>query len=167
MHRRPRTIGVLTLVLSAAVVITRARADEFTAGKTWKPLKVPGTGYYPRSVQAADGRIFVFGHVGGDDAYGKVDQSIVMDSFLTLALSDNGVGCRQTVRRRTVSRGSACSWTRQSSALNSGESSYGLMIPYHTAYASISRTTSPYGTSGTGRLRRSLSVVCGSMPSRW
>ena len=23
----------------------------------------------------------VFGHVGGDDAYGKVDQSIVMDSF--------------------------------------------------------------------------------------
>ena len=51
------------------------------AGKTWHRLKVPGTGYYPRSVQAADGRIFVFGHVGGDNAYGKVDQSIVMDSF--------------------------------------------------------------------------------------
>ncbi|MBI1915441.1 MAG: exo-alpha-sialidase [Planctomycetes bacterium] len=51
------------------------------AGKSWHPLKVPGTAYYPRSVQAADGRIFVFGHVGGDDAYGKVDQSIVMDSF--------------------------------------------------------------------------------------
>jgi hypothetical protein len=50
-------------------------------GKTWKPLKVPATAYYPRSVQAADGRIFVFGHIGGDDAYGKVDQSIVMDSF--------------------------------------------------------------------------------------
>ena len=32
-------------------------------------------------MQAADGRIFVFGHVGGDDAYGKSDQSIVMDSF--------------------------------------------------------------------------------------
>jgi len=45
-------------------------------------LKVPGTVYsYPRSVQAADGHIFVFGHVGGDNAYGKVDQSIVMDSF--------------------------------------------------------------------------------------
>jgi len=36
---------------------------------------------HPRSVQAADGRIFVFGHVGGDDAYVKVDQSIVMNSF--------------------------------------------------------------------------------------
>jgi hypothetical protein len=32
-------------------------------------------------VQSADGRIFVFGHLGGDDEYGKVDQSIVMDSF--------------------------------------------------------------------------------------
>jgi hypothetical protein len=50
-------------------------------GKSWHGLKVPGTAYYPRSVQAADGRIFVFGHVGGDDAYGKSDQSIVMDSF--------------------------------------------------------------------------------------
>lgn len=52
------------------------------AGQNWKPLKqVPGTAYYPRSVQMADGRIVVFGHVGGDDAYGKADQSIVMDSF--------------------------------------------------------------------------------------
>jgi len=51
------------------------------AGQTWHPLDVPGTAYYPRSVQTKDGRIFVFGHVGGDDAYGKVDQSIVMDSF--------------------------------------------------------------------------------------
>jgi hypothetical protein len=50
------------------------------AGKTWQ-LLVKGSAYYPRSVQAADGRIFVFGHIGGDDAYGKVDQSIVMDSF--------------------------------------------------------------------------------------
>ena len=51
------------------------------AGRTWHKLDVPGTAYYPRAVQAADGRIFVFGHVGGDDAYGKSDQSIVMDSF--------------------------------------------------------------------------------------
>ncbi len=51
------------------------------AGKTWQKLDVPGSAYYPRSVQAKDGRIFFFGHVGGDDAYGKVDQSIVMDSF--------------------------------------------------------------------------------------
>lgn len=51
------------------------------AGKTWQKLDVPGTAYYPRAVQAADGEIFVFGHVGGDDAYGKSDQSIVMDRF--------------------------------------------------------------------------------------
>jgi photosystem II stability/assembly factor-like uncharacterized protein len=51
------------------------------AGKSWHKLDVPGTAYYPRAVQATDGRILVFGHVGGDDAYGKVDQSIVMDSF--------------------------------------------------------------------------------------
>lgn len=51
------------------------------AGKTWHKLEVPGTAYYPHAVQSTDGRIFVFGHVGGDDAYGKVDQSIVMDSF--------------------------------------------------------------------------------------
>ena len=51
------------------------------AGKTWKPLEVPGTAYYPRSVQADDGQIFVFGHASGDNAYGSVDQSIVMDSF--------------------------------------------------------------------------------------
>lgn len=51
------------------------------AGKTWHKLDLPETAYYPRAVQAADGMIFVFGHVGGDDAYGKSDQSIVMDSF--------------------------------------------------------------------------------------
>lgn len=51
------------------------------AGKSWHKLDLPGIAYYPRSVQAQDGRIFVFGHVGGDDAYGRSDQSIVMDSF--------------------------------------------------------------------------------------
>ena len=51
------------------------------AGKSWQQLDVPGSGYYPRSVQAPDGRILVFAHVGGDNAYGAVDQSIVMDSF--------------------------------------------------------------------------------------
>jgi hypothetical protein len=58
------------------------------AGQTWNDLKIPGTAYYPRSVQTADGRIFVFGHVGGDDAYGKVDQSIVMNSFHLVRKSD-------------------------------------------------------------------------------
>lgn len=51
------------------------------AGQTWHKLDVPGAAYYPRSVQTKDGRIVVVGHVGGDDAYGKADQSIVMDSF--------------------------------------------------------------------------------------
>jgi hypothetical protein len=51
------------------------------AGETWHRLSIPGSQYYPRSVQVADGRILVFAHVGGDDPYGKVDQSIVMDSF--------------------------------------------------------------------------------------
>jgi hypothetical protein len=51
------------------------------AGKSWHKLDVPGTAYYPHSVQTRDGRILVFGHIGRDDAYGSVDQSIVMDSF--------------------------------------------------------------------------------------
>lgn len=55
------------------------------AGQNWNKLNVPGTAYYPRSVQSKDGRVFVFGHVGGDDAYGKRDQSIVMDSFRLVA----------------------------------------------------------------------------------
>jgi len=50
-------------------------------GKSWHKLDIPGTAYYPHAVQARDGRILVFGHVGGDNAYGSVDQSIVMDSF--------------------------------------------------------------------------------------
>ena len=51
------------------------------AGRSWHQLNVPGTAYYPRSVQTRDGTIFVFGHIGSDDAYGKVDQAIVMDRF--------------------------------------------------------------------------------------
>ncbi len=50
-------------------------------GKNWTKLEVPGTGYYPRGVQADDGRILIFGHAGNDDPYGRVDQSIVMNSF--------------------------------------------------------------------------------------
>lgn len=29
----------------------------------------------------ADGSVLVVGHTGGDDAYGRTDQSIVMDRF--------------------------------------------------------------------------------------
>ncbi len=66
------------------------------AGQTWHKLDVPGTAYYPRSVQTEDGRIFVFGHVGGDDAYGKADQSIVMDSF-RLAQHDIAITDRKSL----------------------------------------------------------------------
>ncbi|NQT12216.1 MAG: exo-alpha-sialidase [Planctomycetes bacterium] len=52
------------------------------AGRTWRRLEgAPPTRYYPRSVQAEDGRIYIFAHVGGDNPYGSVDQSIVMDRF--------------------------------------------------------------------------------------
>jgi hypothetical protein len=58
-------------------------------GATWTPLPFPAQGgsfgyspyYYPRAVQAPDGSIVVFSHVGDDDPYGGVDQSIVMDRF--------------------------------------------------------------------------------------
>ena len=71
-------------------------------------MKVPGTAYYPRSVQTKDGRIFVIGHVGGDDAYGKVDQSTVMDSF-RLAQHDSNPkrerGAGQKEQERSDDRG--------------------------------------------------------------
>ncbi|MCC6796907.1 MAG: exo-alpha-sialidase [Candidatus Hydrogenedentes bacterium] len=51
------------------------------AGESWQMLDVPGTAYYPRAIQMPDGQILVFAHVGSDDPYGAVDQSIVMDSF--------------------------------------------------------------------------------------
>ena len=59
-------------------------------GRRWRP-RVPPRGwgrssgyrseYYPRAVQAADGTIHVFSHVGADDPYGAEDQSIVEDRF--------------------------------------------------------------------------------------
>jgi hypothetical protein len=50
--------------------------------------------HYPRSVQTEDGRIYGFGHIGSDNAYGSVDQAIVMDTFrLTEAgAGDDGAG---------------------------------------------------------------------------
>jgi hypothetical protein len=50
-------------------------------GANWTKLKVPGTAYYPSAVQLENGVILVVSHVGSDDAYGKVDQSIVLDTF--------------------------------------------------------------------------------------
>ncbi|MBU4399440.1 MAG: glycoside hydrolase, partial [Planctomycetes bacterium] len=50
-------------------------------GKTWTRLDIPGTPYYPRALQLKDGTILCVGHVGGDDAYGTVDQSIRQQTF--------------------------------------------------------------------------------------
>jgi hypothetical protein len=67
------------LILHIATSGIDATAD---AGKTWRPL--PGakpSAYYSRSLQDADGQVYIFSHIGGDDAYGAVDQSIRMDTF--------------------------------------------------------------------------------------
>lgn len=64
------------------------------AGATWKKLNLCDQSkplrscYYPRSVQAKDGRIFVFSHRGGDNAYGQYDQAIVMDVFHLAKIRD-------------------------------------------------------------------------------
>jgi hypothetical protein len=50
-------------------------------GKTWKKLALPGSPYYPQATQLRDGRILIVGHVGSDDVYGKVNQSIVQQTF--------------------------------------------------------------------------------------
>ncbi|MCX6381444.1 MAG: sialidase family protein [Armatimonadetes bacterium] len=50
-------------------------------GATWTKLAVPGTAYYPSAIQMDNGLILVVSHVGSDDAYGKGDQSIVLDVF--------------------------------------------------------------------------------------
>jgi hypothetical protein len=55
-------------------------------GRSWRRLPFSRgekyrSGYYPRAVQADDGTISVFSHVGGDDGYGTRDQSITLDEF--------------------------------------------------------------------------------------
>lgn len=50
-------------------------------GATWTQLDAPGTHYYPVALQREDGLILAVSHVGSDDPYGKVDQSIVLDTF--------------------------------------------------------------------------------------
>lgn len=66
------------------------------AGQHWFPVNFPGldksfrpreaptslaTLYYPRSLQMSAGTICVFAHRGWDNAFGQVDQSVVMDTF--------------------------------------------------------------------------------------
>jgi hypothetical protein len=49
--------------------------------ETWTKLNLSGSPYYPRAIQLKDGSVLVVGHVGGDDEYGKVDQTIVAQKF--------------------------------------------------------------------------------------
>jgi hypothetical protein len=50
-------------------------------GKTWTPLDIPGTAYYPKAVRVKEGKFVVVGHIGSDDQYGTVDQSIKEQTF--------------------------------------------------------------------------------------
>ena len=64
-------------------------------GKTWTRLDIPGTPYYPKALQLQDGAIVVLGHVGSDDKYGTVDQSIKQQTF---RLRVSGIEQRATGR---------------------------------------------------------------------
>jgi dienelactone hydrolase len=72
------------IVLHIATTGTHWTSD---AGATWRLLPMGErdepykSRYYPRSLQTDDGRIYVFSHLGSDNAYGQIDQSIVMDTF--------------------------------------------------------------------------------------
>jgi hypothetical protein len=67
------------LILHIATSGINATTD---AGQTWHPLEgAHPSAYYPRSLQSPDGRVYIFSHIGGDDAYGAVDQSIRMETF--------------------------------------------------------------------------------------
>lgn len=77
-------LGLPNLLQSPDGVVVLINAGQWTddAGKSWHPIdNYPQPGYYPKGVQLASGRILVFAHVGSDDPYGDVDQSIVMNSF--------------------------------------------------------------------------------------
>ena len=50
-------------------------------GQTWQRLNLPGTSYYPKGLLLSDAKIIVIGHVGSDDVYGTVDQSIRQQTF--------------------------------------------------------------------------------------
>jgi hypothetical protein len=77
-------LGLPSLVATRQGPILLVNAGQWTAdaGKTWRPVRnMPARAYYPKGIQLGDGRILVFAHIGSDDPYGVVDQSIIMDSF--------------------------------------------------------------------------------------
>ncbi len=77
-------LGLPNLIATQEGVILLVNAGHWTddAGTTWHPVyNRPALPYYPKGVQLENGQILVFGHVGSDDPYGVVDQSIVLDSY--------------------------------------------------------------------------------------
>jgi hypothetical protein len=77
--------GYPAVMLTAEDLILHFATDGIywtdDVGGRWTRLPVPGTAYYPRALQLADGRIICIGHVGSDDVYGTVDQSIRQQTF--------------------------------------------------------------------------------------
>jgi photosystem II stability/assembly factor-like uncharacterized protein len=66
------------LILHCATDGIYYTADE---GRSWNRLEVKGTTYYPKGLQLSDGKIIIVGHVGSDDQYGTVDQSVFQQAF--------------------------------------------------------------------------------------
>lgn len=74
--------GVILHIATSGVHYTRD-------GQQWSPLPFThpkptqgyASAYYPVAVQASDGEIYVFSHVGADDDYGERDQAILLDRF--------------------------------------------------------------------------------------
>ncbi len=103
--------GIVLHVATDGVWWTADSADATSAaaaGARWEKLAVPGSPYYPRAMQLPDGRILVVGHVGGDDVYGSVDQSIVAQTFRLERRGDaarnGGEGARGGGRMKLLSK---------------------------------------------------------------
>ena len=68
--------GILLHLATDGIAWTRDK------GEHWAYLEGrPRSGYYPRSMQLADGRVFCVYHVGGDNYYGQLDQRIEAITF--------------------------------------------------------------------------------------
>ena len=52
-------------------------ANDWARHHDWARHFNQGTPYYPKAVQMANGEILALGHIGGDDGYGMIDQSVV------------------------------------------------------------------------------------------
>ena len=52
-------------------------ANDWARHHDWARYFNQGSPYYPKAVAMANGEILVLGHIGGDDGYGMIDQSVV------------------------------------------------------------------------------------------